>query len=420
MVPNALLPTSSVATTVTRVLIADDDPLVRRVVSIALAKAGLQPVLARDGHEALALLTQPDAPRLAVIDWVMPGLDGIDACRLLRQKPGGASTYIFLVSSRQSEEDVLAGFDAGVDDFIAKPFDLSVLVARLLAVKRRLEQDASGGTQDVVRLLQSITPESNGEIVVRSQEQVGRVLIHQGKVAWVQLSNGMTLKQLLSRLGISEDDARLVLEECRTKKLPFKDTLVQWALVDQERLRASFQEEFSRRLRIMVAMPATLAFFVPGEQSFLSGFSYALAELEPFTPGTRLMLSEPVEMPHLSEPPASVEMDEALAELNSIDGLLSALIIDRHSGLTLSSIGMVADHGLLHHKIRLFNAEDGEPAEELLLFSTTRLHFMRGLPNHRLLCVSFQRALNPNIALVRLLVSEWQQKHASTSQRVFF
>lgn len=400
----------------TRVLLADDDPLVRRVMSLALTKAGLHPVIARDGREALALLTQPDAPRLAMIDWVMPGLDGIDVCRLLRQKPGGALTYIFLVSSRQSEEDILAGFEAGADEFIAKPFDPAVVIARLQSVKRRFEHDISGNTQDVARLLQTATQTGTGEVVVRGHEHVGRVLIHQGKIAWVQLSNGMPLNQLLARLGVSEGDARLVLEECRTKKLPFKDTMVNWGLVDPEKLRASFQEEFSRRLRTMVTLPATIAFFVPGEQSFQSGFSYTLAELEPFASSAWSMVAEQPAKPQLSEPPEGADLGEALTELNAIDGLLSASILDQYSGLTIYSSGTVADRGLLHQKIRLFNFEETEPIEELLLVGATRQHILRRMPHQRLLCVTFDRTLNPNIALIRLLVSEWQQRHANAGQ----
>jgi len=393
-----------------RVLLADDDPLIRRVLSLALSRAGLHPVVVRDGHEALAALSQPDAPRMALLDWVMPGLDGIEVCRQLRQ--AGVAGHIFLVSSRQSEEDILAGFDAGVDEFIAKPFDPSVVVARLLAVKRRLEQEVSGKTQDIARLLQMASREGTGEVIVRSRTHMARVLFHQGKVAWVQLSGGTPLSLLLARLGVSEGDARLVLEECRSKKLPFKDTMVGWGLVEQEQLRRCFQEEFALRLGTVVGLSATSAFFVPGEQTFQSGFSYAIEELMPLASDGRLPAAAPVPLRPSSLPPeAQADQGVALDGLSTIEGLVGATVFDQHSGLTLQTTGEPGDRGLLHQQIRLFNFEETEPLEELMLVGATRYHLLRRLPQQRLLYLLIERALNPNIALVRLMISQWQQKN---------
>jgi two-component system cell cycle response regulator len=110
-----------------------------------LEKAGHDVVAAGDGAQALAALTGPDAPRLAVLDWNMPHLDGVDVCRKLRSiPPGGAApyTYVLLLTSRQSQADLVAGLESGANDFISKPVDGEVLRARLRVGERLLEMEA--------------------------------------------------------------------------------------------------------------------------------------------------------------------------------------------------------------------------------------------------------------------------------------
>jgi two-component system, cell cycle response regulator len=128
-----------------RVLIADDEPVARRMLRAQLEKAGHDVVAAEDGAQALAALTGPDAPRLAVLDWNMPHLDGVDVCRKLRSiPPGGAApyTYVLLLTSRQSQADLVAGLESGANDFISKPVDGEVLRARLRVGERLLEMEA--------------------------------------------------------------------------------------------------------------------------------------------------------------------------------------------------------------------------------------------------------------------------------------
>jgi two-component system cell cycle response regulator len=128
-----------------RVLIADDEPVARRMLRAQLEKAGHDVVAAEDGAQALAALTGPDAPRLAVLDWNMPHLDGVDVCRKLRSiPPGGAApyTYVLLLTSRQSQADLVAGLESGANDFISKPVEGEVLRARLRVGERLLEMEA--------------------------------------------------------------------------------------------------------------------------------------------------------------------------------------------------------------------------------------------------------------------------------------
>ena len=122
-----------------KILIAEDDPVSRLLMQRTLEKFGYDVVLAEDGRAAVEILSQHDGPRLALIDWMMPKLDGLGLCREVRnaQRVGGY-VYILLLTSRQDAEDVVAGLEAGADDYITKPFHPSVLQARLHTGRRIL------------------------------------------------------------------------------------------------------------------------------------------------------------------------------------------------------------------------------------------------------------------------------------------
>jgi DNA-binding response OmpR family regulator len=113
------------------VLVADDDAAIRRLVESTLQRAGYGVVTAADGAGALAVLRGPGAPPLAVLDWMMPGLTGPEVCRQLRQDPGAPRPYVVLLTSRDGREDLVAGLEAGADDYVAKPFDVEELRARV-------------------------------------------------------------------------------------------------------------------------------------------------------------------------------------------------------------------------------------------------------------------------------------------------
>jgi two-component system, cell cycle response regulator len=122
-----------------KILIAEDDPVSRLLMQRTLEKFGYEVVLAEDGRAAVEILSQPDGPRLALIDWMMPKLDGLGLCREVRRtQRDGAYVYILLLTSRQDAEDVVAGLEAGADDYITKPFHPAVLRARLHTGRRIL------------------------------------------------------------------------------------------------------------------------------------------------------------------------------------------------------------------------------------------------------------------------------------------
>jgi diguanylate cyclase (GGDEF)-like protein len=124
-----------------RILIADDSIVSRHLLEATLRKWGYEVVLACDGNEAWNALQADDAPKLAILDWVMPGLTGLDVCRRVREhaKEKDIYTYILLLTSRSGREDLIEGMESGADDYVTKPFDQHELKVRLRAGTRIIE-----------------------------------------------------------------------------------------------------------------------------------------------------------------------------------------------------------------------------------------------------------------------------------------
>jgi len=121
------------------VLIAEDDPIFRRVLENWLKKWNYRVTSLENGLDAWSVLQQKDAPQMVVLDWMMPGLDGIELCRRIRGHEAGPYKYVLLLTAKGSKEDVVAGLEAGADDYLTKPFDVNELRARVRAGKRILE-----------------------------------------------------------------------------------------------------------------------------------------------------------------------------------------------------------------------------------------------------------------------------------------
>lgn len=136
-----------------KILIAEDDPVSRRVLEAFLLKWGYQVTTACNGEEALHILESEDAPRLAVLDWMMPGMEGVQVCAKIRSTPNARPyVYILLLTARTQKEDLLAGMEAGIDDYLTKPFDAQELRARLHVGQRIVDlQDQLIGAREELR-----------------------------------------------------------------------------------------------------------------------------------------------------------------------------------------------------------------------------------------------------------------------------
>lgn len=136
-----------------RILIAEDDPVSRRVLEVFLKKWGFEVTVATTGIEALQLLERMDAPRLAILDWMMPGMEGVQVCQKVRESKNRAYVYILLLTARAQKDDLLQGLESGADDYLTKPFDSQELRARLHVGQRILDlQDKLLATGDELLL----------------------------------------------------------------------------------------------------------------------------------------------------------------------------------------------------------------------------------------------------------------------------
>jgi two-component system, cell cycle response regulator len=122
-----------------KILAAEDNPIFQSMLENMLTNWGYEVVMARDGNEALSLLKGKDAPRLALLDWMMPGLDGVEVCRRVRMAGLEPYVYMVLLTARSDSEDLLEAMDAGADDYLTKPFHALELRARLRAGRRIIE-----------------------------------------------------------------------------------------------------------------------------------------------------------------------------------------------------------------------------------------------------------------------------------------
>jgi len=143
------------------ILIADDEFTTRMMVQVSLENWGYDVLDACDGEEALAKYQQGEAPRIVILDWEMPGTDGLEVCQRLKEMNSEDPPYIILLTGRDSQKDILSGFDAGADDYITKPFSSNELRARIRVADRLVRtqdllKDSVGELKTVLNQLQTL------------------------------------------------------------------------------------------------------------------------------------------------------------------------------------------------------------------------------------------------------------------------
>jgi phosphoserine phosphatase RsbU/P len=149
-----------------QILIADDEPISRRLLDQSLVAWGYEPVVCSDGAEAWGALQRPDSPQIAVLDWMMPNMDGLQVCRAVRAAKRATEPYLIVLTARTSQEDVIEGLKAGADDYLTKPIDRGELEMRLqvavrvISLQKRLAQrvDDLEAALGRVRQLQGLLP----------------------------------------------------------------------------------------------------------------------------------------------------------------------------------------------------------------------------------------------------------------------
>jgi CheY-like chemotaxis protein len=123
------------------IVVAEDDPVSRTLISSLMEEWGFKTVITQNGHEAMAALRAQQGPALAILDWMMPGMDGLQVCRRIRSSE--KMIYIILLTARGTKENIVEGLQAGADDYVIKPLDTNELLARIQVGLRILELHAT-------------------------------------------------------------------------------------------------------------------------------------------------------------------------------------------------------------------------------------------------------------------------------------
>jgi diguanylate cyclase (GGDEF)-like protein len=204
-----------------KVLIADDDLTSRVLLRQVMRQWGFETVVVADGQAAWEALACEDAPRLAVLDWMMPTLDGLEVCRRIRSIETPNPPYIILLTSRSDRGDVVAGLEAGANDYVRKPFDREELRARVSVGERFLE--LNGKLMQAQRALetQALTDVLTGAmnrraILSRLDEEIARAE-RQGGTLGIGLLDVDNFKTINDTWGHSTGD--LVLQEVADRSL---------------------------------------------------------------------------------------------------------------------------------------------------------------------------------------------------------
>ena len=142
-----------------KILIAGDDAMARRLLEGVLLKWGYEVLVTGDGLEAARILTSEDPPPVAILDWAMPGMTGVDVCRRVRETPSASTLYLLLLTARGEQDDVVAALEAGADDFVVKPFHPPELRARVRVGERiaRLQRSLAARVAALERALAQVT-----------------------------------------------------------------------------------------------------------------------------------------------------------------------------------------------------------------------------------------------------------------------
>ena len=151
-----------------KVLIADDDFTTRVLLKAVLTKWGYDVLEAENGQEAMERLNVPDGPAMAVVDWMMPIMTGVELCQKIREQGNRNPCYIILLTSKGSRQDIIVGLNSGADDFVAKPYDNEELKARLNVGKRIIELQQE--TLHQKRLLESFNQKLEQRVHERTQD----------------------------------------------------------------------------------------------------------------------------------------------------------------------------------------------------------------------------------------------------------
>jgi two-component system cell cycle response regulator len=274
-----------------RVLVADDDAMFRKILQSWLENWAYEVTLAEDGTTAWEIIQEQRPPELLIFDWVMPGIDGTELCRRVRERHRGPYQYILLVTAKDDKQDVIRGLEAGADDYLTKPFDRNELRARLRVGRRILTlQDDLIGAREELRFQAThdvLTGAWNREAVLelmerelqradRSRTATGILMLDLDHFKKVNDINGhligdVVLKEVANRICHSirgydvlgrygGEEFLAVLPECEKEQLLLSSERIRSAIGDAPILAASSEIPVTVSIGGTVAIPGMLSY----------------------------------------------------------------------------------------------------------------------------------------------------------------
>lgn len=398
------------------VLVADDDPSASRLMGTALStRAEIRCTFATDGREALQMALSEPRPDLIVLDWMMPGMTGLQVCRLVRaERP---DVPILMVTARGRRDELLQCLGAGATDALPKPIAPDLLAAKVMRAIRASAVAAPG--QRLREALCEARDHGHGELVVRQDHITARVFFHAGAVAWLEVADGSPsfLRSLVANDDLDMDTARDLVEECRRIGAPLGEVLEAWTLLVPEELRAKTLAWMRARLLGLFQMTQPRCLFLPEKRAY-SGQLFALDELLPQDVAVELagasvraagvgsgfdadveMSVAAAEAPRLSliplattpwedafalAPATHTGVEQALERCMLSEGFLGVAAFDRRSGYCLGRRGEQLDTDIVWAHIQALNTVMRlEPVLDSVVATKTRFHLVRIMEKDR-------------------------------------
>ena len=404
-----------------KLLLADDDDVARRMITAALRSGGHEVVATADGTVALEQAVSESDIRVLVLDAHMRGLRGVDFRRRLGARPDGRYTYVILMTDTTGQQGILDGLAAGADAVLVKPFLPEELLARVRVAERILDIQPAGGER-LLRLLCEAATAGSGEIVVRDGERVGRILVHDGCIAWAQLTEDPDFVQHLGHSGvaISREAMRSVIEDARASSGDFTSCLVARGLVTSEAIREHVRSWISARIASMLALPRSEVMFLPNRRSFRGSVTFALDDVLPMEAWLKIdppRHSQVFERgsPHIqsawnqaaSEILPQGDLRAHLTEALAIEGAIAVGLFDGATGACLGAAGKPIGADLAEAQIKAMNLlGTQDDLEDMFTTAGGRQYLLRAVqPAPRLFLMLVLDRETATIALARLKAS---------------
>jgi len=399
-----------------KVLVADDDPISSLVLEGLLTASGHTCQIARDGNEAWEIIRGPNPPLIMFLDWMMPGIDGLELCRRTRELKRSFYTYIVIVSARNRQAEVSLGFAAGADEFITKPYQPEEVFARQ-RVAERLIQTVSA-KNSLGKAIAEAENSPAGDVVVRSGSVIGRIAFQGGKVIWASVSDrpDSTEAMLAGDPSLSADELAAAVEESKTTGTPLTELVIEWGLLSEDKVWSLIRSWICRQIAAISLLDAPVVIFSPVARDEKTPFLFDYESLTALRvvrePGASDAL-KPEEYPANSPAPqlldpADLELARSdLAKAMTLPGALSAAIFDEQTGRWLLTSGEKVDLDLAWRNVKLAGAmHSWDQVEDIIVTTSHHIYILRPYTSspRRFIFLATSRA-SSRLGMIRLALA---------------